>query len=686
MNLNKKISTESEFKELYAKIYHEFQKIANNTPCNALVAYDSIFIITINENSYNEKLYWLIGDFLFACAKERRNRIFSANDWFYAYCTEFKQFCLVLNSINALCVFLNEILVKNGKGRKIDDFGFLLWERCILQQLERVKNVSIGEEMLRRIESNNPYFKYALISLKKIIPNQEEPLYFYRVTYEDSAMKSIRDKYKNKIIYHSFDDLVEQMEKIYIYENERLKMVFLPESIPMTFKILEDILIGDNHSFIYTSLYQCLKTDPCGIKPYFDRMSFFSDSFVHCCKDVIRSFVRSNYINDIREYHQRETDNVAFFSTLYDKICKSAAVIDSCFPGEQICDHIFAEKCNQLKSPTFNERLVMYSSSVMMSHDYETMKIILYHCVRFINDKNNFSLIYFAELHEKLLNYKLNYSRELSFVDFIRSFIEPHYFRKYVKMIKDIELSLLFNEEMQNNTLLVKSEIDKNSTCFVTILNYSAWSIDDKENTRVLTLPIEFESYRTQVDAEYIKKYPERTLIWIWDKGFVEIALETDKEYIFRLNILQYIVLRAVQDSEGISLVNISEVTVLTIDEVDGLLYILAENGLVIHQNNLYFVNYQFRNENTEFLLDNQTHTKKFKKVHSVDLKMHYKAKVIQLLKKNKKLELLEIENSIENDHIPDHKFNKDYFQGVMKDLENNGYIEVNDTTVYYEA
>lgn len=686
MNLNKKISTEGEFNALYTVVYREFQKIANSSLCNALSAYDNIFVISISEGGYNEKLYWLIGDFLFACAKERRKYIFRETDWFQEYCAEFENFSRILDSINALCSFLNEILTKNCKGRKIDDFGYLLWERCVIQQIERCKGTTLGEEMLRQIEGNYDYFKSALLSLKNVIPNQEEPLYFYKVIYEDNALKYLKEKYTNKIIYKSFDDLIEQIEKIFTYEKNRMHLVFLEESFLDILKILEVILIGNNHSFIYTSLYQCLKMDPNGISKYFNKLAPHSNDFMWCCKEVIRSYVRSNFASDIKELHVGEKEHSVFFDLFYDKVQHAKIIIDSCFPGENLCDDIFTEKCNELKSPEFNERLVMYSGIVMDSLEYNEKRIILHQSLRFISDKGKFSMFYFAALNEKLLDYRHNYVREVSFIEFLKPYVEPHFYRKYVKMVKDIELSLDLNDVLRGKADSNIRYILNNYNCFVTVLNYSAWSLEDKNLDKTIILPSSFEEYRSFVNKEYIKAHPNRVLIWVWEEGYVDVSIMTDKKYSFRFNIYQYVVFDVIQGNNGVSLQFISTVTKLKEEEAIGIVDILVEHHLVLLNDNLYHLNDVFFNTETTFSIEKQSHAKKFKNEKLLDLKLYYKAKMIRILKRVKKLELKDLEFLIVNDHILEHEFNPDDYVAVLKELVNNGYIETNETSVFYEA
>lgn len=680
MNLNKNISTENEFNALYAIIYREFLKIANGQMCNALAAYDNIFVISISEGTYSEKLYWLIGDFLFACAKERRRNILKATDWLEVYCKEFDGYSTCLMSINALCSFLNELLIKNANGRKIDEFGYLLWERCVIQQIECVKGTMLGDEMLKQIEKNHPYFLSALMSLKKIIPNAEDPLYFYRLIYEDNALKYISEKYKNKIIYNSFDDLIVQIERIFTYEKSRMGLVFLKESFPTVWKILESILICDNHSFLYTSLYQCLKTDILGLSRYYKRLAKYSNEFIWCCKEVIRSYVRTNLAGDIKDIHAIEKNQIVFFSLFIEKIRESYKIINSCFPNENLCDDIFIEKCNELKTPDFDERLVLYSAIVMNSNEYHAHKPVLYQCLQFISNKTRFSELYYAELKKKLLDFKHNYTREFDFIFYLKPYVEPQFYRKYSKMIKDIELSLQFNDN-----LIFAKDYQNELNCFVTILNYSAWSLDDKDLYKEVILPPKFEKYKKWIDKHYNLENSDRTLIWVWDKGYVVISMQTDKEYTFKMNIFQYIIFSVIYNNDNVLKKYIEDSVKLKSDDVSGIILILMEHNLVVCNHDAYSLNCDFSSSVTEFSLEKLSYVIKIKNESCVDLKLYYKAKIVRLLKRSQKLEIDEIKHIIENEHLEEYEFNEEYISMVINELENNGYIEVNGTSLLYE-
>lgn len=133
MNIGRRPLTDTEFTMLWTVLYQEFYMLSMTNYCNASVVYNTIYTICTSTVPYEDKLYWKIGDFLYNRCKEHRARIEEAQDYIKEYAERFALYESLVKSINKLSCFLNECV----RGRKIDDFGYLLWERSVIQNLPK---------------------------------------------------------------------------------------------------------------------------------------------------------------------------------------------------------------------------------------------------------------------------------------------------------------------------------------------------------------------------------------------------------------------------------------------------------------------------------------------------------------------------------------------------------------------
>lgn len=133
MEIGRDALTDSDFNMLWTTLYQEFHTLATREECHASTVYNTIYIICTSSIPYEDKLYWKIGDFLYNRCKEHRIRIEEADDYIKEYSDGFARYDKMLRAMHMLCSFLNGCV----KGRKIDEFGYLLWERSVIQSMPK---------------------------------------------------------------------------------------------------------------------------------------------------------------------------------------------------------------------------------------------------------------------------------------------------------------------------------------------------------------------------------------------------------------------------------------------------------------------------------------------------------------------------------------------------------------------
>lgn len=255
MNIGRKALTDAEFLVLWASIEREMHKLAVGGLCNASQIYNCIYIICTSPSSkFEEKLYWKIGDFIYMRCKEIRREIFESSEWVEAYNVGFRRFKEMVFAINELCDFLNECV----SGRKMKDFGFLLWERCVLQQTVKYKQTTLGFELVNN--SRIELVREAIESLRLIISDPNHPMLYYTQRYEQLALQRLRAKYEEEIDSMNVD--VEAYSSYVrdkmVYERSIRGEIFLEESWPKVEAVLEEVFILNKRSYLYEEMYKTI--------------------------------------------------------------------------------------------------------------------------------------------------------------------------------------------------------------------------------------------------------------------------------------------------------------------------------------------------------------------------------------------------------------------------------------------
>jgi cullin 2 len=255
MNIGRKQLTETDFLALWTSIDRELQKLSMESLCSASLVYSNIYIVCTSPTvKYEEKLYWKIGDFIYSKAKSFRAEIFEADAWIEAYNAKFKKFKEFVCAIDELCDFLNSCI----KGRTIKDFGFMLWERCILQQTAKYKYTTLGFELVNHAKMES--VRDALESLRLIVPDPKHPLLYYTQRYEQLALEKIRNTYEQEI--NSLELGVVEYSKYVrekmIHEKNIREKVFLEASYSKAESILEEVFVLNRSKFLHDEIYKTL--------------------------------------------------------------------------------------------------------------------------------------------------------------------------------------------------------------------------------------------------------------------------------------------------------------------------------------------------------------------------------------------------------------------------------------------
>ncbi|KAG0437212.1 Cullin-1 [Dictyocoela muelleri] len=144
-------------------------------------------------------------------------------------------------------------------------------------------------------------------------------------------------------------------------------------------------------------------------------------------------------------------------------------------------------------------------------------------------------------------------------------------FKNYCSQNNNLKNNLLGNQSSDNKIDLLYS-----TPFFISILTQCIWPIDFVNN-KDLIIPPELEIFYSKIKENYKSEFKKRKLIWIYELGYVEIVICTDKEYQVRMNLYQYSILRLFNEYDALGFDDILKMTGMNNDEcfcvVDSLLF-----------------------------------------------------------------------------------------------------------------
>lgn len=244
MEIGRKSISDEDFAKIWGELYQEFFNLTSSNQCDASIVYNAIYIICTSDSNLEEKLYWKIGDFFYNRCKIHKDRILQSEEYLSEYILQFQEYNRLVNSINTLGSFLNSCV----KGRKLNDFGYLLWERMIIENL----NDSFYENVFEYCGSKKLVI---LDSFEKIIPDNSQPLLYYKEKYEKIALNRIRRKYRVSEI-NNFDEFCINLRTVVQFESNSMKNSFLPASYDAVFSALEECFLGIKYYEIFFNLIE----------------------------------------------------------------------------------------------------------------------------------------------------------------------------------------------------------------------------------------------------------------------------------------------------------------------------------------------------------------------------------------------------------------------------------------------
>ncbi|ORD98969.1 hypothetical protein A0H76_1624 [Hepatospora eriocheir] len=249
MEIGRQPISEALFNKLWLILYRELCDLYTTKQCDATTVYNTVYAICTNsnikENKLENKLYWKIGDFMWNRCKEiytdilecfrRHIDYLDKDDFINFYNHKFNNYINLVECINNLSIFLNECV----KGKSIRDFGYILWEKGVIQELAE-SNIDV---FLIAFSSNDHNRVVFINNLTYIVPVEEEKLLYYEKKYENIAIANLISKYSQVVFETDLVELGSMIESMVCDVYKSFNNYFLESSIDKVNETLERIII-----------------------------------------------------------------------------------------------------------------------------------------------------------------------------------------------------------------------------------------------------------------------------------------------------------------------------------------------------------------------------------------------------------------------------------------------------------
>jgi hypothetical protein len=172
----------------------------------------------------------------------------------------------------------------------------------------------------------------------------------------------------------------------------------------------------------------------------------------------------------------------------------------------------------------------------------------------------------------------------------------------------------------------------------------------------------------------YQIKYPNRKLTWVYEKSFVTVICNTNT---FRVDFLTFMVLNLFNYKSQLTIQFIHQETGIPLQNIHFILKILLSQN-ILHQEQHYFL--FLKPPTSNIILDTKTaaRSQPVTREKLIQTEEKCKLEIVSMLKKQIKIKKEVVIEFCESFHL-DCKPNK-----ILNSLENSGYIEIQNDTVYY--
>ncbi|TBU18246.1 subunit Cullin of E3 ubiquitin ligase [Ordospora colligata] len=738
MDVGREPVDDEEFARIWGLIEKEMEKLGTGMYCNAIEVYNWIYVVcTSCTMRFESKLYWKIGDFIYMKAREMRTEIFGRDNWVHEYNQMFRKFKEIVYAIDEMSDFLNECV----RGRTIRDLGFLLWERCILQQTMKYKHTTLGAELVNRSKAEE--VREAIESMRLIIPDQKQPLLYYTQRYEQYAIQKIRSKYEEEAKQQGMD-----VEKYSFYVNEKIchersmqEKVFLEESWPKVESVLEEVFVMNNKERIFEEVYGIL----CQYKLPVDKIarmvndetdmngsgvigscendfyelhgapSSADDRCVRFARDVFLermsvvyenlSGLKSSYVVLkevlVKYVHEKCEENANGYGTgvepLYTFYCMLRHVVDVGYLEDKECLQVLKRElsvaCSKLR-PSIECRLLDFCDSVVEDPQnvfvfLNTKPLVMHRNAEEGVSDSKAMIGPRMDTDSKIVFVRRVFGTLFKMIDSKQGFYEMYLDRLSKRLLRgrpnpEEERKLVqLMKRKGNHDFVRKAEAMIGDVAISMSYNKDAerfvWVLTQAYWPSSEDVEVAIPHELEMIKRVYNGKFERKRLQWAWHLGKVVVeVIDRDLE----MNILQYAVIDMFNRYERIEAELVRKETRLSSKIIKNVMVSLIKGGLVLNMNGEYVLG---NSEDIRIRSICELYSSEVDEPdHEVDRNVYYQSLISKILKMSKQMTIASLVEEAKKIHTECIEYDGAVFEEGIRTLDEKGILERNGEVCIY--
>ncbi|KAG0368158.1 Cullin-2 [Gamsiella multidivaricata] len=637
---------------------------------------------------FYERLYCAIADFLCEYAIGVRQAILVQDEVVPIYAMYWRKYSVATNYLNAICEYLNGLIVKQRKGPGISEkrpfvgqsryprqdvqaLANQVWREHVVMEIKHRKQNRLMYQIFETIRQdregkqvNSSVVHDAVLSLVSLNAKTDQPLELYIEEFETPYIAQTKAYYKAESNIKLSSCTISQYMRSAIdrlaQEGIRNTRYCHPTSHARIIQECEAQYISEHRKSIQTEFERMIASERMeedGITPL---LATFEKYITTVGRDIILG-LGASIAKDPREYVERLIE----LHLKYMQMCARVFTNDAAFVAA--VDKAFRTVVNDTatnaaaRSP---EVMARYTDTMLRKkqktglseseiEDRLTRVVILF---KYIDDKDLFQKFYSRVLAKRLIfDASLSAESEANMISRLKSACGHEYTSKLQRMFTDMtissDLNAGFKEWLQGNDL-------SNGVDFsILVLTAGSWPVNSTQPLE-FQCPDELQKSITNFTTYYDNRHSGRKLSWFWHWCRADVRVNyLDKRYELSLSLYQFAVLAVFNSGDSYKVSEIRDQTKLIEFElirvvkslVDANLLILEDGGSNVTLSTVLKLNMAFSNKRTKLKIsgglqaDTPQETTATLKAVDEDRRLCIQASIVRIMKSRRVLSHMQL-------------------------------------------
>ncbi|KAF8933640.1 Cullin [Dissophora ornata] len=573
---------------------------------------------------FYERLYCAIADFLCEYAIGVRQAILSQEEVVPVYAMYWKKYYIATGYLNAICEYLNGLIVKQHKGpgvsgkrpsvgqssyprQDVQALANHIWKEHVVMEIKHRKRNKIMNQVFETIcqdregkEVNPSVVQDTILSLVSLNSKMDQTLELYIEEFETPYIAQTKAYYKTESNIKLSNCTISQYMKSAIdrlaQEGIRNARYCHPTSHARVIKECETQYISEHQKSIQTEFEKMIaneRTEDCtmaysllsrtenGIIPL---LTTFEKYITTVGRDIILG-LGASIAKDPREYVERLIE----LHSKYMQMCAKVFTNDAAFVAA--VDKAFRTIVNDTatnaaaRSP---EVMARYTDTMLRKkqktglseaeiEDRLARVVILF---KYIDDKDLFQKFYSRVLAKRLIfDASMSAEAEANMISRLKSACGHEYTSKLQRMFTDMAISSDLNAGFKE--WLQGKDLNNGLDFSILVLTAGSWPVNSTQPLE-FQCPDELEKSITNFTTFYDNRHSGRKLSWFWHWCRADVRVNyLDKRYELSLSLYQFAVLAVFNSGDSYTVSEIRDQTKLVEAELIRVVKSLVEANLL---------------------------------------------------------------------------------------------------------